>query len=431
MDRPVTAIPKGVRVMPPKEAARLRFAQGRLLSVFERWGFREVVVPTFEYLEVFAAALPDSEQVEKFVDRQTGRLLALRPDLTSQVARMVATTLRHHPLPLRLCYAAPIFRHGEAEAGRQREFYQAGVELIGLEQPEADAEVIAMAVESCREVGLTRFQIDVGQVEFLRGMLDALPQRPDRRGEILAALRRKDALALDLLLADLACPDPVKAGIRGLTELYGREEVLDRAEALAASERSKRALENLRRVYEVLRVYGLTEQVILDLAEHYSLEYYSGIAFQVFAEGLGSHLGGGGRYDSLIGQFGYECAATGFAFDLEKILHALEKENALPRDAGPLFLIIDFHPDKRQALILARALRSKGYPAARDIITRDLEGSLTYARTCGIRYALILGERGQPEDSLILRDVQSGKDTPYGVAQFCDRVMSGALAWPT
>ncbi|MGH7360209.1 MAG: ATP phosphoribosyltransferase regulatory subunit [Candidatus Methylomirabilales bacterium] len=431
MARPSTAIPKGVRVMPPKEAARLRFAEGRLLSVFERWGFREVVVPTFEYLEVFAAALPDSERVEKFVDRQTGRLLALRPDLTSQVARMVATTLRHHPLPLRLCYAAPIFRHEEAEAGRQREFYQAGVELIGLEKPEADAEVIAMAVESCREVGLTRFQIDVGQVEFLRGMLDALPARPDRRGEILAALRRKDALALDLLLADLACPDPVKAGIRGLTELYGREEVLDRAEALAASERSKRALENLRHVYEVLRVYGLTEQVILDLAEHYSLEYYSGIAFQVFAEGLGSHLGGGGRYDSLIGQFGYECPATGFAFDLEKILHALEKENALPRDTGPLFLIIDFHPDKRQALILARTLRSKGYPAARDIITRDLEGSLTYARTCGIRYALILGERGQREDSLILRDVQSGKETAYGVAQFCDRVMSGALAWPT
>jgi len=396
MARPSTAIPKGVRVMPPKEAARLRFAEGRLLSVFERWGFREVVVPTFEYLEVFAAALPDSEKVEKFVDRQTGRLLALRPDLTSQVARMVATTLRHHPLPLRLCYAAPIFRHEDAAEGRQREFYQAGVELIGLEKPEADAEVIAMAVESCREVGLTRFQIDVGQVEFLRGMLDALPQRPDRRGEILAALRRKDALALDLLLADLACPDQVKAGIRGLTELYGREEVLDQAEGLAASERSKRALENLRRVYEVLRVYGLTDQVILDLAEHYSLEYYSGIAEVQ-----------------------------------EKILQALEKENALPRDAGPLFLIIDFHPDKRQALILARTLRSKGYPAARDIITRDLEGSLTYARTCGIRYALILGQPGQGEDSLILRDVQSGKETPYGVAQFCDRVMSGALAWPT
>jgi ATP phosphoribosyltransferase regulatory subunit len=305
------------------------------------------------------------------------------------------------------------------------------VELIGLPQPEADAEAIAMAVESCREVGLARFQIDVGQVEFLRGMLDGLPPRPDRRGEILAALRRKDALALDLLLRDLACPDAVKAGIRGLTELYGREEVLERAEALAASERSKRALENLRRVYEVLRVYNLTDQVILDLAEHTGLEYYTGTFFQVFAEGLGSQLGGGGRYDSLLGQFGYECAATGFAFDLEQILRALEKEQALPRDAGPLFLIIDFHPDKWQALIVARSLRSKGYPAARDIIVRDLEGSLTYAKTCGIRYALILGQPGQQTDMLVLRDVESGKETPFPVAQFCERVMSGALAWPT
>ena len=108
-----------------------------------------------------------------------------------------------------------------------------------------------------------------------------------------------------------------------------------------------------------------------------------------------------------------------------------EKGNALPREAGPLFLIIDFHPDKRQALILARTLRSKGYPAARDIIVRDLEGSLAYARTCGIRYALILGQPGQREDSLILREIQSGKETPYGVARFCDRVMSGALSWPT
>src|SRR5574341_2266465 len=170
---PRTAIPKGVRVFTPEETAQRRAVEGRLLSVFERWGFREIITPTFEYLEVFEQPTGENadDQIFKFVDRQTGRLLALRVDITPQVARLVATTLRHAPLPLRLAYAATVFRYHEPRAGRLREFEQVGVELIGLDLPEADAEMIAMAVEGCQAVGLRAFQIDVGQVEVVRGLL--------------------------------------------------------------------------------------------------------------------------------------------------------------------------------------------------------------------------------------------------------------------
>ena len=428
-----TAIPKGVRGLSPPEAARLRWAEKTLLTVFHRWGFREILTPTFEYLEVFAHGTGDGDQGEtlKFVDRQTGLLLALRSDLTPQVARMVAATMQHDPLPLRLAYSASVFRHEEPQGGRHREFFQAGVELIGLDRPEADAEMISMAVEGCQEVGIPRFQIDVGQVEYLRGMLNALNPSPELRRKILSALRRKDAVELELTLSPLPVEDKLKEGILNLTTLYGGEAVLEKAKAWAVTEQSRLALENLIQVYKILKTYGLAEHIIIDLGETYAFDYHTGVVFQVFTEGLGSPIGGGGRYDNLIGHFGYPCPAIGFAFEMEKVLAALEVEGILPADQGPDFLIIDFNPDKHQALHLAQTLRSKGYAVARDIIQRDLAGSLDYARVNAIPRVIILGLEGIPRNELNLRDLMTGTETTLPFAEFCQHVKDGTLQWPT
>jgi ATP phosphoribosyltransferase regulatory subunit len=232
---PRTAIPKGVRVFTPEETAQRRAIEAKLLSVFHHWGFREIVTPTFEYLEVFEQPTGEDagDQIFKFVDRQTGRLLALRVDITSQVARLVASTMRQFPLPLRLAYAATVFRYHEPRAGRQREFQQIGVELIGLDLPEADAEMIAMAVEGCRAVGLPAFQIDVGQVEVVRGLLNALQPPAELRRRLISAIRRKDALELDLLLAEVSADAGLLEAVRALPKLYGRREILDEAVRLA------------------------------------------------------------------------------------------------------------------------------------------------------------------------------------------------------
>jgi len=428
-----TAIPKGVRVRSPSEAARLRWVEKKLLSVFQRWGFREVLTPTFEYLEVFAHGAGDGIQGKafKFVDRQTGLLLALRSDLTPQVARMVAATMRDHPLPLRLAYSASVFRHEEPQAGRQREFFQAGVELIGSDRPEADAEMISMAVEGCQAVGLPYFQIDVGQVEYLRGMLNGLNPSPELRRKILSALRRKDAVELKLTLQPLPVEAKLKDGILNLTTLYGQEEVLEKAKAWAVTEQSQLAIENLIQVYQVLKTYGLAEHIIIDLGETYAFDYHTGVVFQVFTESLGYPIGSGGRYDNLIGRFGYPCPATGFAFELEMVLAALEAEGILPADEGPDFLIIDFNPDKRQALHIAQTLRNAGYAVARDIIRRDLGGSLDYARVSAIPRAIILGLEGAPADTLSLKDLRTGTETAFSIADFCRQVRDRTLKWPT
>lgn len=302
-----TAIPKGVRVFAPEETALRRWAECRILTVFERWGFQEVITPTFEYLEVFSGE-PEREggdKVFKLIDRQTGRLLALRYDPTPQVARLAATTLRHRPLPLRLSYAANIFRDEVPQVGRQRECVQLGVELIGLERPEADAEMVAMAVEGCRALGLQHFQIDVGQIEYVRGIVDTLGLGPDQRRALVSAIDRKDTIEIELLVRGLDADEKSKRAALDLPLLYGGKEVLARARDLAPNRRSQEALRNLTQVYEVLEQYGLADQVIIDLGEAMAFEYHTGVTFAAFAQGVGSEILRGGRYDDLIGRFGY------------------------------------------------------------------------------------------------------------------------------
>jgi ATP phosphoribosyltransferase regulatory subunit len=428
---PRTAIPKGVRVFTPEETAQRRVIEAKLLSVFHRWGFREIVTPTFEYLEVFEQPTGGDagDQIFKFVDRQTGRLLALRVDITSQVARLVASTMRQAPFPLRLAYAATVFRYHEPRAGRQREFEQIGVELIGLDLPEADTEMIAMAVEGCQAVGLPGFQIDVGQVEVVRGLLNALQPPADLRARLISAIRRKDALELDLLLAEVSADTGLLEAIRALPKLYGRREILDEAARLALPPASRAALANLAEVVTILENYGLADHVILDLAETHDFEYYSGIVLGAFARGLGYQLASGGRYDHLIGQFGYPCPATGFSFDLERVLAALAATETLPQTSGPDILLIDFSPDKRAAHRLARLLRERGIEVARDIIKRDLAGSLAFARASGIRRAVILGTAEQPAETVLIHDVTTELQQILPLDTFVRAVAQGDFPW--
>lgn len=430
---PRTAIPKGVRVFTPEETAQRRVVEAKLLSVFQRWGFREIITPTFEYLEVFEQPTGEdaTDQIFKFVDRQTGRLLALRVDITSQVARLVATTLRQAPLPLRLAYAATVFRYREPRAGRHREFEQIGVELIGLDLPEADAEMIAMAVEGCQAVGLPAFQIDVGQVEVVRGLLNALQPSTELRPRLISAIRRKDSLELEMLLEKVSADPGLLEAIRALPQLYGGREILDEAARLALPPVSRAALANLAEVVTILENYGLADRVILDLAETHDFEYYTGAVFGAFARGLGYQLASGGRYDRLIGQFGYPCPATGFCFDLERVLGALRTAEALPKVSGPDILLIDFSPDKSAAHRLARLLRERGFAVARDIIKRDLAGSLDYARASAIRRAVILGSAEQAPETVLVHDLTTETRHALPLEAFARAVSQGDFSWPT
>ena len=421
--KPPTQLPKGARIYLPDEAARKRHVETRLLDVFARWGYREIVTPTFEYADVLATGTDAGvqENMFKLVDRETGRLLALRADITPQIARIVATRLRDEGKPIRLAYVTNVFRYDEPQVSHYREFYQAGVELIGLDQPEAEVEIIAMAVEGLRALGLERFQLDLGHPDFFRGLLEEVKAPAAAQRELRAALARKDAATLERLVAELAPAAHVAEALRALPTLFGHEVVLERAQAHARNERSARALANLTEVYRLLTIYGLADTVLLDLGEVRGFDYYSGTYFEAYVAGFGASVAAGGRYDHMLARFGYDCPAVGFAFDLGRALAVMEAQGVGVALAGPDFFVIDFTPDKTAALQLARRLRDLGASVARDIVTRGLEESLAYARAQRARWALVAGGPRARAGEVLALDLTDGSERALALREVLER----------
>ncbi len=268
-----------------------------------------------------------------------------------------------------------------------------------------------MAVEGLRALGLREFQLDVGQADFFRGILEDLGLDEARARELRSALGRKDISALERLVAGLGAPAAAGELLLALPGLYGRGDVLERAERLVKNPRSEAALANLAEVYRLLTVYGLADSVLLDLGEVSGFDYYSGMHFDAYVSGLGAPLAGGGRYDHMLARFGYDCPSTGFAFEVGRVLLALESQGAAAPQPGPDFFIIDFTADKIRALELSRRLRDLGSAVARDILSRGLDESLAYARQQRARWALVIGEPGRDAEQVrvIPLDGQGGE----------------------
>ena len=319
-------IPVGMATILPHAAKQVRHLESLLLSQIGRWGYDEIILPTFEYLDVLAPGL-EAELLEtcyQFVDRTTGRTLLLRPDATAQVARTVAMGLVGQTLPQRLSYRTSVFRYEPEHAGRGREIFQIGAEFIGVEDVSGDHEVLTMLVECLQAIGLRSFTIALGHVGFIKGLMrrSGLSPQSQKRAEQAAA--RKDLPRLEEILAEARVAKAAARAIREATELAGREEVLARAKVLAAGEPLLEApLERLSQLYQSLCSAGYEDLLLLDLGEFRGFDYYDGAVFDVFAPGVGTELGGGGRYDHLIGRFGRELPSTGFALDMDRLFHAL------------------------------------------------------------------------------------------------------------
>ncbi|MCF6267112.1 MAG: ATP phosphoribosyltransferase regulatory subunit [Desulfuromusa sp.] len=392
---PETDLPKGVRDFLPLKAAKVEYLQQQLQQVYAAWGFRPVITPQLEYLDVLARGFGDGlrERTFRFDDRQSGRLLAFPPDMTPQIARIAATRMRERPLPLRLCYSGRVLRHTEQQAGKDRDIFQSGVELIGLDSPEADAEMIAMTVESLAAVGAEEFTIDIGQVEFFRGVMDGLPLDPHLAEQVADAILRKDSSELKGLLEQSELEDNTCEEILALPHLYGGREILQQAEKSVSNERSRKALDSLAQVLDVLDVYGVLDHVTIDLGELRGLNYHTGITFQGFLPGIGQTVCSGGRYNNLTGKYGFNTPSTGFTFSLLHLLFALDKvldERVVPSCD---LLIFSTGENLHAAQKLARQLRKYGYSVARDILDRTQADALDYARQMNYRFmAVVAGE---------------------------------------
>lgn len=380
-------MPGGVRDMLPAEARRKRELEGRLLTLFESYGYQEVVTPTFEFYEVLEPALDKGmhEQLYRFIDDR-GRIMVLRPDMTTPIARLVSTRLRDRDLPMRFCYVANIFRR-ENHAGRQREFYQAGVELLGAAGAEADAEVISLACEALRLAGIKNFQITVGHVEVLAGALTGAGLTEAEREKAKLALSNKDLVTWQNLIANSHISREHKESLADLPYLHGGIEMLSRIEGLISHPGAREGVVRLHKVWEILASYGFRKQVCIDLTLLRGLGYYTGIVFEGYTPGVGYPLCGGGRYDGLLAKFGFNCPATGFALGIERIMAALEKEE-LPAEQVPDYYITG--TDLKEVIRRARALRETGCSVEIDVSGLPQEESIAYASRRGIPHILVV-----------------------------------------
>lgn len=416
-------LPKGVSDFLPETADKITFIADSIHRVFELWGFRRMITPLLEFEQVLALGMGDElrSKTFRFDDRQTGRLLAIPPDITPQVARIVATRMHSLPLPHRIYYSGRVLRQAQMQSGKSREIFQSGVELIGLDSPEADAEMVAMAVEVLKNLGFTGFKIDLGQVEFYRGIMDASGLSVEVQKQLQEAISKKEVSAVRTILESAGAPDRVKEEIALLPRLYGGREVLQEARKIAGNERSLRALDNLAQVVDILDIYGVAEHLTIDLGEIRGLDYHSGITFEGFVPGVGEAICSGGRYDDLTAKYGYPAHATGFAFNILALLSSMSKRPEVEASSSRDFLIFNNKDDRREALEVAQKLRSLGYTCARDIIKRDFDSSLEYAKKMNIRLLLVIGADECAAGQLYLVRVADRQSITVSVEELFDK----------
>ncbi|OGT99798.1 MAG: ATP phosphoribosyltransferase regulatory subunit [Geobacteraceae bacterium GWC2_48_7] len=391
---PDISLPRGVNDFLPELAAKIGYIEARIRRVFELWGFRRIITPKLEYEDVMSIGMGEElkGKTYRFDDRQTGRLLAFPPDITPQVARIVATRLKGSPLPHRISYSGRVLRQTAMQAGQSREIFQSGVELIGLDSPEADAEMVAMAVEVMQNLALGDFKIDLGQVEFCRSILTASGLSGQPLRDLRVALSHKDSSAVARITAERGVSAQSTKEIMLLPRLFGGREVVNEAEQIVTTARARTALLNLKQTLDILDIHGISDYLTIDLGETRGLDYHTGITFEGFVSGIGEPVCSGGRYDQLMGRYGFPAPATGFTFNILNLLQALERRPELEASTGSDFLLFNSCEDRQEVLEVARILRSHGYRTARDIIRRSMEDSLQYARRMNIRWMLLIEE---------------------------------------
>jgi len=406
-------IPEGLNDLLPEEVLKRRLLENKISQIFTQWGYQEIITPTFEFYDILAKGAGSimKKEMIKFFDRK-GNIVALRPEMTTPIARVTSTKLKGEPKPLRFYYISNVFRYDDLKTGKRKEFNQAGVELIGVNSKEADAEVIPLVVECLKNSGLKNFFIDIGHVNFFYGFMQSLKVKEERKQEIKEAILNKDFVLLEKMLSFPDIKDKEKEFILKMPTLRGKEEVLEEAEKIISNRLSISALKEIKGVYNLLKNYGLEEYILMDLGIIRDFDYYTGIIFEGYTDYLGFPVCGGGRYDNLCSKFGKNLPSTGFAIGLERLAIILEKENVDSlKIERPDQYVVYYQNDKanfRRALKVAKDLRKKGLIVELEVGKREFAEVLNYARSKGIKYIMIVDDN--QSDKIKRVEVVSGKE---------------------
>jgi ATP phosphoribosyltransferase regulatory subunit len=379
--------PVGVKDYLPSTVAKLRRIEFQVLACMERWGYSQIITPTLEFYDtVGVASSTEDSKLFKLLDRN-GTTLVMRSDMTAPIARVVASLLRERQFPLRLCYHSNVFRAIEEEAGRDAEFYTTGVELVGDASPEADAEMIALAIASLQAAGVDKFKIALGHVGFVNGLFrETLAGFEDVQKTLKECLLRRDYVGYRKAIAGLELDQSVQQELESMLRLRGGQEVCDQELVLSIDSQARESISHLCEIWEVLRAYGVSEHVVIDLTMIGNFAYYTGMTFEGYAAESGFPVCSGGRYDNLLGQFGRPAPATGFSLKTNRILEVIGNAEI---DEAQQVLVVYTAVRRREALMRAMELRTKQEVKVETRLVRNAEEAVELQNQCNSNNANI------------------------------------------
>ncbi len=389
--------PVGVRDIYNDECYDKLLIQNRIHKIFKEYGYSDIQTPTFEFFDIFNKERGSvaSKNMYKFFDRE-GNTLVLRPDMTPSIARASAKYFMDEEMPIRLCYVGNAFINNSEYQGKLKEFTQIGSELLGDNTSDADAEVIAMVIESLLKAGLTEFQIEIGQPEFFKGIVEKAGLDTDTIEELRELLENKKYFGVEDVLAKANVPQEDREVFLKFQEFAGSIEMIKLAKTLNINDKSKAALERLEKLYSILVIYGYEKYISFDLSMLNMYQYYTGIVFKGYTYGTGDAIVTGGRYDNLLGQFGKDFAAIGFAVNLDQLMVALERQHIKLGERDNKKMILYGVENQREAINYTKTLRSENecVMMVRKRSNHQMEDYISYAKRSNVSEIIIIDGNG-------------------------------------
>lgn len=361
MSKQLVHTPEGVRDIYGEEFAKKLLVENLLHSKLRAYGYQDIQTPTFEFFDVFSKEIGTvpSRELYKFFDKE-GNTLVLRPDFTPSIARCAAKYFMEQDIPIRFSYVGNTFVNNSSLQGKLKESTEMGAELIGDDSPEADAEMISLVVEALLNTGLKDFQVSVGEVDFFKGLCEEAGLSEDTELLLRDYISNKNFFAAeDLLRQEKAGAEDIDVILK-VTGLFGTIESLQEAKKLVTNARSLRAVERLEAVYHILTLYEVEQYVSFDLGMLSQYNYYTGIIVKAYTYGVGDVIVKGGRYDTLLNQFGKQSAAIGFMILVDGLLAALSRQQIPVEVAREDTLLLYGADCFAQALSIARQYRGEG-----------------------------------------------------------------------